>query len=183
MEEINKFRTIYELKRVYRENSVENRKESSAEHSWSSLILADYLISKYNMKIDRLKVYELLMYHDLLEIETGDIPLDPKNKGIEKNEVNEIKILEGKLPFPINQKFVELYKEYKKRNTLEAKFSKAVDALDAQIHELDYKEDWNGWTKEFLIKQKIKYFEEFPELRIIFDEILEFLIYNNYLES
>jgi putative hydrolases of HD superfamily len=185
MDEINKFRTIYELKEVYRKNSVGKRKESSAEHSWSCLVLADYFISKYNIEIDRLKVYELLMYHDLLEIETGDVPLNPNNtnKIIEKNEEKEIKILENKLPFPTNLKFVDLYKEYKERKTKEAKFSKAIDVLDAQIHELDYKEDWKGWTKKFLIEQKIKYVKEFSPLEEAFNEILEYLIYNNYLED
>lgn len=184
MEEINKFRTIYELKKVYRANSVENRKESSAEHSWSCLVLADYFISKYNIQIDRLRVYELLIYHDLLEIETGDVPLNPVNgdNNIEKDEENEIKILENKLPFPINQKFVELYKEYKERKTKEARFSKAIDVIDAQIHELDYKEDWKGWTKEFLVEQKVKYIEEFPELKEVFNEILDYLVENDFFE-
>jgi putative hydrolases of HD superfamily len=185
MKEINKFRTIYELKEVYRENSVGKRKESSAEHSWSCLVLADYFMSKYDIKLDKLKVYELLMYHDLLEIETGDIPLNPNNtnKIIEKNEEEEMKKLENKLPSPINQKFIELYKEYKERKTKEAKFSKAIDVLDAQIHELDYKEDWKGWTKEFLIEQKIKYVREFSPLEEAFNEILEYLIEKKFLEE
>jgi putative hydrolases of HD superfamily len=183
MKEINKFRTIYELKKVYRENSVGNRKESSAEHSWSCLVLADYFISKYNMKINRLKVYELLIYHDLLEIETGDVPLNPKNNKIEKDEKHEIKTLENKLPSPINQKFIDLYREYKERKTKEAKFAKAIDLLDAQIHEMDYKEDWKGWNEEFLIKMKLKYLKEFPPLEKTFNEILEFLIENDFLEK
>lgn len=182
MKEINKFRTIYELKKVYRENSVEKRKESSAEHSWSCLILADYFMSKHDMKLDRLKVYELLMYHDLLEIETEDVPLNPENNRIEKNEEKEIKILENKLPYPINLKFIDLYKEYKERKTKEARFSKAIDVLDAQIHELDYKEDWKGWTREFLVEQKIKYVKEFSPLEEAFNEVVEYLIENDFLE-
>lgn len=182
MKEINKFRTIYELKKVYRENSVEKRKESSAEHSWSCLILADYFMSKHDMKLDRLKVYELLMYHDLLEIETGDVPLNPENNRIEKNEEKEIKILENKLPYPINLKFIDLYKEYKERKTKEARFSKAIDVLDAQIHELDYKEDWKGWTREFLVEQKIKYVKEFSPLEEAFNEVVKYLIETDFLK-
>ena len=28
-------------------------------------------------KLNRLKVYELIMYHDLVEIETGDVAIQP----------------------------------------------------------------------------------------------------------
>lgn len=72
MDELQRIRKLYKLKSVYRDSSVGNRKESSAEHSWSCLMLADYFIEKMNLKIDRIKVYELLMYHDLVEIEAGD---------------------------------------------------------------------------------------------------------------
>lgn len=63
MHNIHKLRKLYQLKRVERANSVSLRRESSAEHSWSCLILADYFLSQMqNSKLDRLKVYELLMY-------------------------------------------------------------------------------------------------------------------------
>lgn len=45
MEDIHKLRVFNRLKTVYRRNSVGNRKESSAEHSWSCLILADFFLS------------------------------------------------------------------------------------------------------------------------------------------
>ncbi|MCK5026579.1 MAG: hypothetical protein KAS15_08330, partial [Nanoarchaeota archaeon] len=67
--------------------------------------------------------------------------------------------------------------------TLEAKFAKAVDALDAAIHELDHKQDWKGWTKEFLIEKKLNLLEDFPELKKSFNTILEYLIENNYLNQ
>ena len=77
MDEINKIKKLYELKKIYRSTKVENRFESSAEHSWSCLILADYFINKYHLNINKQKVFELLLYHDLVEIETGDTPLTP----------------------------------------------------------------------------------------------------------
>lgn len=61
MKEINKLKKFYELKNVERACSVTGRKESSAEHSWSCLILADYFLSVMkNHQLDRLKVYEIL---------------------------------------------------------------------------------------------------------------------------
>ena len=47
MEEIHKLRKIYALKDVARDAQVGNRKESSAEHTWSTLMLADYFLLCY----------------------------------------------------------------------------------------------------------------------------------------
>jgi len=185
MEDILKFRIFNKLKAVYRFNSVENRKESSAEHSWSCLILADFFLSKFDFNLDRLKVYELLMYHDVVEIEAGDTPLHPEIKSL-YNSVREKKaaeLLHKNLPSPLNNKFLKLFTEFEEQKTLESKFAKAIDALDAVIHELDYKQDWKGWTEEFLINKKLKFFEEFPELKKVFFEILDYMKKSNYFNQ
>lgn len=186
IEDVHKFRTLNRLKRVYRKNSVDNRKESSAEHSWSCLILADFLLSKLDLDIDKTKVYELLIYHDILEIESGDVPLESKNNNCVKDKKEErifLEKLQKQLPSPLNSKFLSLYNEFKEQKTSEAKFAKLIDSLDPVIHELDYKEDWIGWSKEFFIEEKSKYFKEFPDLMPIFNEILEYLIRYNYFEE
>src|SRR3989338_3903155 len=86
MDEIHRFRILNRLKSIHRLNSVGDRKESSAEHSWSCLLLADFFLSKNDYGLDRLKVYELLMYHDVVEIEAGDTPLHPELKRLDKKE-------------------------------------------------------------------------------------------------
>ena len=103
---------------------------------------------------------------------------------IDKKEKEEeaAKILKNDLPEPLNDKFYELFKEYHEQKTPEAKFVKAIDGLDPAIHELDYKEDWKGWTKEFLIDKKEHLFEDFPELKKVFYELLEFMEKENYFE-
>ena len=73
MKDLMKIRKMYELKSIYRKAKVGTRHESSAEHTWSSMMLADYLF-RYVKNINRLRVYELLLYHDIAEIQTGDIP-------------------------------------------------------------------------------------------------------------
>ena len=175
MEELHDLREIYKLKRVYRQNSVEKRKESSAEHSWSCLVLADYFLSKTDRDIDRLEVYELLIYHDLVEIDTGDIPLRPgkSRKGKEEMEEKAEEKLEKVLPEPTGRKFRQLFRQFEAQETIEAKFSKAVDGFDAVLHEADYKEDWEDWTEEFLREKKEPLFEEFPEISESFEKIVE----------
>ena len=183
---IHKFRTFNKLKSVYRKNSVANRKESSAEHSWSCLLLADFFLSKLDLNLDKIKVYELLIYHDVLEIELGDRPLQPNiiwplhNQKAEELSLNK---LQKQLPSHLSSKFLSLYKEFKEQKTREAKFAKLIDSLDPIVHELDYKDDWIGWSKDFFIKEKSKYFKDFPELLPIFNEILSYIIENNYFDE
>ncbi len=185
MQEIDKLREINKLKQVYRKNSVGNRKESSAEHSWSCLIIADYFISRFGLSLDRLKAYELLIYHDLIEAITGDIPLYPGEKRLNKkaNEKKAIEQLQEKLPYPISTKFQKLFKEFEEQKTPESRFAKAVDAIDAVIHELDYKEDWQEWTEEFFVDSKLKFFEGLPELKKAFIAIIGYLKSMGYFKK
>ncbi|MBI2151609.1 HD domain-containing protein [Candidatus Woesearchaeota archaeon] len=185
MKEINQFRIFNKLKTVNRFNSVGSRKESSAEHSWSCLILADFFLSKFSLKIDRLKVYELLMYHDVVEIEAGDSPLHPELKKLNKKDKEQkaSELLKKELPQPLNNKFLRLFYEFEDQKTIESKFAKAIDALDAIIHELDYKDDWKTWSETFLVEHKLHFFEEFPELKDAFHAVLIFCKENNYFTS
>lgn len=185
MEEIIKLRKLYGLKRVYRANSVENRKESSAEHSWSCLILADYFLNITDIKLNRLKVYELLMYHDVVEIESGDTPMH-KSKERENQSEREQKALnklKNEIPKELKTKFVNLFNEFEENKTKEAKFAWAIDKLDAEIHELDYKEDWKGWTEKFLRHEKERYFKEFPKLKQAFEKIVIYASENGYFDQ
>ena len=184
--DILKFKIINKLKSVYRLNSVDNRKESSAEHTWSCLVLADFLLGKYKINADRLKICELLMYHDLTEIHTGDFPFvqgsDRKEK--KEKELLAAKKLKKELPEQISEKFYNLFLEFEEQKTTESKFAKAIDIFDAQIHETDYKKDWKGWTKEFLINNKrSECFNEFPDIKKDFLNLLDYLEEEGYFSQ
>lgn len=183
MSEIQKFRTLNKLKSVYRSGSIKERHESSAEHSWSCLILADFFLSNNQLKIDKLKIYDLLIYHDIVEIEAGDIPahLIKQRKNKEEKELQAAKKLQKKLPNKINNKFMNLFIEFEEQKTLESKFAKAIDVLDPLINQLDNKDNkWKRLPKKTLIERKLKYFKDFPEIEKVFFEIIEFAEKNNY---
>ena len=185
MKEILQFNVINELKKITRMNSVGKRKGSVAEHTWSSMMLADFFLEKEKLKIDRLKVYELLMYHDLLEIETGDIPILPELKNIDKEEIEKKakKIFCKKIPEYHAKKFKKLSKEFEERVTLESRFANAVDKLDVIIQILSHKTDLKGWSKKSIIEKKQKYFVEFPEINKKFKNILKSLECSGHLSK
>ena len=190
VEAINKLRKLYELKQIYRANSVGNRKESSAEHSWSCAMLADFFLErmqKNNLapKIDRLKVYELLLYHDIVEIEAGDIPIHYEKKRIAKKE-NELKALaklRKNLPSEIGSKLARLFHEFEDEATPEARFARAVDSFDSLVHELDYKADWKGWTEEMVRKYHGKKIAEYPEIKTYFEAFLKDIKNKGYFDK
>lgn len=186
MDNLHQLRKFYELKNVERTARVGNRRESPAEHTWSALILADYFLTKMKpSELDRLKVYELLMYHDVVEIEAGDVNLlDEQNrKHKAEREKEAAHVLKKHLPSDLGKKFFDLFHEYEEGKTKEARFAKAIDALDAEIHELDYKENWKGWTEEFLRRKKGPLMEEFPELKKAFEEIMNFVKKEGYFDK
>ena len=83
----------------------------------------------------------------------------------------------------MSQKYVDLFAEFESGLTPESKFARLIDKFEAQIHELDYKKDWKGWTKEYYINGLLPYFQSFPELRSYFDDTVIFLEENGYFES
>jgi putative hydrolases of HD superfamily len=198
LKSINKFRKIYGLKSVYRLNSVDTRHESAAEHTWSSLILADWILNEMSNKsegskssvepksdIDRLKVYELLMYHDLVEIHAGDTPINAEDKIAtqKEREHTAFEKLITELPDSMTEKYKSLYEEFEQRKTKEAKFAKAIEEMDSSLHELDYKKDWKGWTEKFMREKKTKYYTEFPIIMEIFEEFLKYCNENGFFSQ
>lgn len=185
MTNLTQLRYFYKLKSVYRANPVEKRKESSAEHTWSCLVLADYFLSKMKHKLNEKKIFDMLLYHDIVEIETGDLCISKEKERIGKvdREKEALKVISKKVPEVMSRKIVLLFQEFEEAQTLEAKFCKAIDALDAEIHEMDYKEDWKGWTEEFLRKKKQHLYDEFPEMKECFEEATVFARENGFFEQ
>lgn len=182
--EINQLRKVYELKQVYRHASVDDRKESTAEHTFSSLVLADFLMLKHDFNVNRHRVLDLILYHDFVEIYSGDMPLHSAlRSSMQSKESAAAKRLFNELPPSLARKYKPLYEEFEGRQTREAKFAFAIEQLDAEIHELDYKKDWKGWTEELLRKLKGHCFEEFPELKKLFEEQIRYLRKNRYFDQ
>jgi putative hydrolases of HD superfamily len=184
MDGLDHLRTFYRLKNVNRMTSVQGRKESVAEHTWSSLVLADFFLEKLEdgmiiangerVAIDKLKVFEILLYHDVVEIEAGDTPLHPHSKAIRPDEKLALRRLKEDLPKHMREKVLSLFHEFEDTTSVEGRFARAIDALDAIIQELDYPDDWKGWSEEFLRKNKERRVREFPDCADFFEQLLAF---------
>lgn len=83
----NFYEEIFALKNVIRRGwvlrNVEGRLESDAEHTMSMILLALELMHKNTLHIDELKVLKMVAFHELCEIDAGDVtPVDNVDKKI-----------------------------------------------------------------------------------------------------
>lgn len=183
--EIEKLAHLCKLKEVERTAStVKNRPESTAEHIYSCLVLAQYFLPRIHYKLDELKVFRMLLAHDLAEIETGDFFLynEAIRVGKEEKEREGFKTLCQKIPSPLGEDFFKLWCEFEEKKTPEAKFCHAIDKIDPIIHTAFHKEDWKsgGITEAKLRTMKEKTFEEFPAMLEIFHSFIEHAKKNDY---
>ena len=141
------YREIYKLKELLRRGWIlrglgDNRVESDLEHVCSMCMLAMEIISKRQLKIDELKVYKLILCHELGEIDVGDItPVDGVSK--EEKAAKEFACVERIASECELSEINEYVKEYAERKTEEAKFVKILDKLDCVMQAKIYSEKYN----------------------------------------
>jgi len=179
MKDFKKILVIYKLKEVYRTCHVLDRNESSAEHSWGCMILADYFLSKMKAKLNRERVMDILLYHDLIEVEAGDTSVHDKEalKTKEYREKEGLKKLKKKIPKELVNRYLKLYKEFEECRTDEAKFANAVDKIDPIIHSLEKSHSWKKWnlSEEDIRQVKERHLVFSREFMDILNKLLKYL--------
>jgi len=122
------------------------RQESVAEHTWQMALMAlvTYRHLEQPVAIDR--VLKMVLVHDLVEAEVGDVPFFETGSAKEKkNELEQAAItkIRGMLEPVTGSEIYELFQEYEKHQSLEAKFAKALDNLEVQVqHNLADLKTW-----------------------------------------
>lgn len=139
-EEIYKLKTL--LRRGWVLRQVPDRTESDAEHTFSMLILALEIMSKNNLNLDQLKVLKMIAYHELCEIDAGDVtPVDGVSKEEKyKNEWAGVKRLAKNYNMP---EIETLWLEFEENITPEAQFVKHIDKFDAILQAEIYSKNTN----------------------------------------
>ncbi|SRR5579883_162520 len=150
------------LKLVFRNTStLPERKESTAEHSWSAsmitLILMDELKKEFG-NIDELKTIKLALIHDIVEIYAGDVMAFDiearKNK--EKIEAEALKKLMAINP-EFGKQLHDLWYEFEDKKSIEAKIAKAADAICPIFQRLQSKQSYIPFNLTIADLEKTKY--------------------------
>ena len=169
---------LEKLKTVERGLNVGNRKESTAEHSWSCLLIADIIIDYLTEPLDRLKVFEYLLYHDVVEVYAGDAKFNNPQEMKMKQEKEEKALHKINSIHPNASRFQAIISEYEKRQTRESEFAKAIDCIDSCIRNLnDERASKNDGFTEDLIRQKYHpHVSKFPFTLELFERLMKKLV-------
>lgn len=151
-------RKIEKLKTIERFNKTSNlgRAESDAEHSWH-LAMMVYLLARFRPDLNRGKLVEIALIHDLVEIGAGDVnALEGRKKSRElkrQDEENAAINLFSLLPNIEAKRLMNLWLEYERKSSPEALFVYASDKLQPFLQRLVSGDD--GWKKKKVTLKKL----------------------------
>jgi putative hydrolases of HD superfamily len=173
MSEIGEIKYLFKQKEIERSVQINNRFETVGEHIYGCLILSEYFLDKESLKhINKERVFQILLFHDILEIETGDVSTYDKTEDDQERERGFLDDVSNKIPVSMKPLFQSVNQEYEEQQTVEAKFCKAIDRLEPNIQLVDQR-DWvlsKGITREKTDNIKLKCIEEFPDLLAVYNE-------------
>ena len=126
------------LKTVLRQSTLtdRSRRENSAEHSWHLALMALVLAEHAPPGTDLGKVMAMLVLHDLVEIDAGDLfqyaaqPQQARQAAAERAAADRLFPI---LPPPQAASLRALGDEVEERATAEAKFARALDRLQPML--------------------------------------------------
>ena len=134
LKQIEFIKEIDKLKYIQRKTKLFNsdRNENDAEHSWHLAVMALILTQHANTDIDILKVVKMVLIHDIVEIDAGDVFIydTQKNHSNTDEELMAAKRIFGILPKEQAEEFIAVWEEFEAGETNEAKFARSMDRLE-----------------------------------------------------
>jgi putative hydrolases of HD superfamily len=126
------------LKTVLRQSTISDgsRRENSAEHSWHLALMAVVLAEHAPPGTDLGRVGAMLVLHDLVEIDAGDLFLYSGAAELARQEEAERAAAErlfAILPAAHGTQLRGLWEEFEDRRTPEARFARALDRLQPML--------------------------------------------------
>ncbi|MCG8353819.1 MAG: HD domain-containing protein [Chloroflexales bacterium] len=114
----------------------DGRRESVAEHTWQMALMAVVLHPHLEHQADLCRTLKMVLIHDLVEAEAGDVPFFETGARKEAKAAREqaaITRIRDLLPEPSGQEIAALWYEFEAGETVEAAFARALDNLEVQV--------------------------------------------------
>tara|TARA_R110000737_G_C14600223_1_gene489001 strand:- start:4 stop:597 length:594 start_codon:yes stop_codon:yes gene_type:complete len=196
MEELHKkLNFIIELDRlkgVYRQalvKSDKNRFENSAEHSWHITLTAQILQEYAAEKINISRVMSMLLIHDIVEIDAGDMFAFADKKSLAEQaekEISAVKRIFGLLPEQQFQAYQALWLEFESAETVDARFAKAMDSVLPLLQNIN--NEGGSWVRHKLKKSQIIKRNQFleglaPKLWLYVCQQIDFAVAQGWLQD
>jgi putative hydrolase of HD superfamily len=121
---------VDKLKHVLRRTLLPmGRRENSAEHSWHLAVFAITLAECADQKVDISRVIQLLVVHDIVEVDAGDVFVYDQAAELQKSarEQQAAERIFNLLPPDQATVLRQLWDEFEERQTVEARFACALD--------------------------------------------------------
>lgn len=173
--EIERVRVMYKLKGTMRYLSMRDtaiHSESVAEHIFGMQLLALYFLKLEGLegKLDRARVDDLILFHELGEVETGDIINHQKTDEHREQEKIAAMRVAAMLPDSLKEYASACATEFEEHTTPEGEFAWAIDKMepifemwDEQVALPLFKK--YGYTRANAIDNKIRATEKYPYMR------------------
>ena len=172
--EVQKLQYLFQLKRVIRYNEERadlDSTESVAEHIYGLYILMRYFLplESKQRQLDEQKIWLMILWHDIDEIEVGDILGYRKTaEDIKREELAEQTVIEQS-PVGLQTELREVLKEYRSQSSLEARFVKAIDKFEPLVHLRNKRgrvlTKRNKTTARDSLNLKTPYLNDFPTIK------------------
>ena len=145
------------LKTIFRQSYLihAERRENSAEHSWHVAVMALLLAEYAEEKVDLLRVLQMLLIHDIVEIDAGDTYCYDEANSLDKaaREKQAALRIFGLLPEEQGKELRVIWEEFEAGVSPEAKFANAVDRLMPLLH--NYYTQGKSWQAHGITKDKV----------------------------
>ncbi|OIQ32094.1 MAG: phosphohydrolase [Alphaproteobacteria bacterium MedPE-SWcel] len=130
LSEADKLKTVLRASKI----AAGTRLENSAEHSWHIMMYA-WILSPHSLAgIELDRVLTMLLLHDLVEIDAGDVPIHSapdaaETARIEAAECDAARRIFGLLPMPQSEICMDLWQEFEAAESADAIFAKSIDRI------------------------------------------------------
>jgi putative hydrolase of HD superfamily len=183
--ELDKLKTIYRRSYLAADPA---RKENDAEHMWHISVMALVLQEYCPVEIDINRVIRLLLVHDVVEIDAGDVSvyLRQNNQDLVEKEKKAAQRIFGLLPSNQGQELLAAWAEFEAAKTPESRYSQAIDRLMPLI--LNYHTQGRTWqdvgaTYEQVIGINQKIGDVSPQLWEYAKKIIDDSLAKGYLKK
>lgn len=150
-------REIDKLKMIGRQTYLSDgkRKENDAEHSWHLAMCAMVLREHMPEPVDTARTVELVLAHDLVEIYAGDAYAydQAAQEAQHQKEVEAAEKLFGMLPEEQGAYFRELWEEFEKCQSPEARFARVLDNCQPLL--LNDASGGKSWREHGIVKEQV----------------------------
>lgn len=149
---------IDRLKTVLRQTVLTDgsRPENTAEHSWHLALMVLVLAEWSDEPIDAVCVLEMLLVHDVVEIDAGDTFCYDEEANLDKaaREERAAERIFGLLPDDQAAHLRGRWEEFEARATAEARFANAVDRLQPMMH--NYLTTGHSWRRHGIRRDQVE---------------------------